>query len=713
MGMGMDVGRSRLIRGTRTLALALLAGGALALAGSLAAPAAFAAPGASCQPFTSTPCLLPFPNDLYTVKASTPTGRRVKLPAAAMPTNAVGSQINPAEWNRNDGFSPGSSIVVRVPGLDNPTALNKTNPVRLAEMSKSFKPNAPIVVIDAATGKRRMIWVELDSNASDAAHTTLLVHPGKNFTEGHRYIVAMRNLKNASGKTLSAPTWFKRLRDGQSLPPAQQSQRARYASIFKSLDKAGIARKSLYLAWDFTVISRKSLSSRLLKIRDDAFAQLGDTNLADRQVQGSAPAFNIDTTTDDPYPGIAREVTGTFTVPCYLNEVGCASTPTASSNGGGFHYSSSGPDALPTQIPGNTATAPFDCIIPSSASAATPARSSLYGHGLLGSPSEVHASNVRAMASEHNMMFCATAWWGMSSGDVPYDIGALQDLNKFPQVADRLQQGVLNTLFLARLMRTADGFASDPAFQNGSSQPLHSTANAYYDGNSQGGIMGGITTAVAPDFTRAVLGVPGMNYGGMLLQRSSDFPAYATFLYGHAPGGGYTDDSLHPLLIDLAQQLWDRGEANGYAAHMTADPLPNTPVHKVLMHVAYGDFQVSQYAAAVEARTIGARHHAPALDLPGRGQDANLFYRIPPIQSYPFRGPGAIVVWDSGPGVVAPPAFTNTAPFSPDFGVDPHGHPRATVAARAQKSSFLRPNGLSKVVDVCAGQPCHTDAYTP
>ena len=34
--------------------------------------------------------------------------------------------------------------------------------------------------------------------------------------------------------------------------------------------------------------------------------------------------------------------------------------------------------------------------------------------------------------------------------------------------------------------------------------------------------MGGALTAVAPDFDRAVLGVPGMNYS-TLLQRSVDF----------------------------------------------------------------------------------------------------------------------------------------------------------------------------------------------
>ena len=61
---------------------------------------------------------------------------------------------------------------------------------------------------------------------------------------------------------------------------------------------------------------------------------------------------------------------------------------------------------------------------------------------------------------------------GSRERDVPYDIAALQDLNKFPDVVDRLQQGVLNTLYLGRLMRNSDGFATDPAFQNGSSQPL-------------------------------------------------------------------------------------------------------------------------------------------------------------------------------------------------------------------------------------------------
>ena len=125
------------------------------------------------------------------------------------------------------------------------------------------------------------------------------------------------------------------------------------------------------------------------------------------------------------------------------------------------------------------------------------------------------------------------------------------------------------------------------------------------------------------------------------------------------------------------------------------------------MQTAYGDHQVSQYAAAVEARTIGASAHQPALDLPARSQDDNLFYGIPAISSYPFDG-SAWVIWDDGPGLVPPPPLTNTPPTT---GRDPHSDVRATVSARTQKSAFLDANG--SVVDVCGGLPCHTDVFTP
>jgi hypothetical protein len=700
-----DVDRIRCHRAR--VALGAIACAAVAI-GLIAAPSGAAAsgPAGDCQPFTKQPCMLPFPNDLYTKPAKdSKTGLAVDLPQAAMPTNKAGDQMDVAPYDRNDGFSPGSMMVARVPGLDTPEALKQTNPAPLTDMSQAFKKRAPIVVIDEKTKQRQLIWAELDSNAASSQDTTLLIHPGQNLEYGHTYAVAMRRLKDANGKTLQAPKWFEKLRDKKKLPADEKSQKSRYAHIFKVLKKAGIKRGNLYMAWDFTVGSRASLTQNLLHIRNAAFRGLGDDNLADGKVTGHAPRFKVTGVEDNPDPGIARYVTGHFKVPCYLQAQGCPPGST-------FNYASSDRYAHPKKIQGNVAKAPFYCIIPDVATPGDPARGSIYGHGLLGSGTQITADYIEALAREHNFIICATDWWGMSSGDVPYDVSALGDLNGFPAVVDRLQQGVLNTLFLSRLMRTSDGLASDPAFQQGG-KSLLDTSSGYYYGNSQGGIMGGITTAVAPDFTHSVLGATGMDYGGLLLQRSTDFTAYATFLYGQAGTGGYPDTSIHPLLLDLMQQLWDRGEADGYAARMTSDPLPKTPAHQVLMETAYGDFEVSQYAASVEARTIGAKVHEPALNIPPRNQDRNLFYKIPAIPRYPYDGSG-IVIWDTGPKLVQPPPITNTPPIPsdvPPLNLNPHFDPRNTPAARTQMSAFLMPNG--RIVDTCHGDPCHAIHYTP
>jgi hypothetical protein len=705
--MGTDVARDDSSRlGWRvigaivcTLVTALVAVPSTVLAGASGG-------AANCEPYGDGPCLLPFPNNLYTKRDKhSKTGRAIDLPQAAMPINQAGSRIDVSPYDRSDGFSPGSTIIARVPGLDTPEALEETNPAPLTDMSQAFRTRTPIVVVDETTKRRQLIWVELDSNADGPENTTLLIHPGKNLKYGHTYAVAMRNLKDASGEVLRPPKWFERFRDGKRLPKDQRSDEKRYERIFNVLRKAGIARDDLYMAWDFTVASRKSLTQNLLHIRNASFRILGDRDLADGQVAGHAPSFHVDSVVTNPSPGIARYITGTFNVPCWLNQPGCPPGST-------FTYESGARYAHPVRAPGNRATAPFYCIVPTAAAPAHQARGSLYGHGLLGSGAQVTSDAVEALAREHNFVICATDWWGMSEGDIPYDVSALSDLNRFPSAVDRLQQGVLNTLFLSRLMRTDDGFASDPAFQrNGHS--LLNTNHGYYYGNSQGGIMGGITTAVAPDFKRAVLGVSGMDFGGLLLQRSTDFAEFEPFLYGGAGGGGYPDTSIHPLILDLMQQLWDRGEPDAYAPHMTSDPFADTPVHKVLMQTAYGDFQVSQYSAAVEARTIGAKVHEPALDIPPRGRDRRLFYRIPAIPSYPYNG-SAWVIWDSGAGHTQPPPTTNTPPTESEalpLNLDPHGDPRATPETRTQISDFLKPGG--KVVDVCDGAPCHTFDFTP
>jgi hypothetical protein len=661
------------------------AAGIAALALPAAAPAATASPkGKGCDPIDPAACLLPFPNDAFTVADKrSPTGRLLKLTRSEMPRNAKGTPIDPAPYGALDGFSPGSVILTKVRGLDTAAALARTNPVGLSDISSYTRPDAPVLVLDEKTGRRWPVWTELDLNATTARDRLLMIHPAKNFTEGRRYVVVLRSLRRADGSAIRAGSAFAALRDGKR-------HSVRYDRIFRTLKQAKVKRdKRLFLAWDFTVASERSLSSRMLHIRDDAFAQLGDTNLADLKVQGRSPAFavtKVEDFTPDQNANIARRVTGTVTVPCYLDKPGCPP-------GSRFHITKG---FLPSQLPGNTYAAPFVCVIPRAATAGAPARLALYGHGLLGSTDEINAGNIALMANEHDFVFCATNWIGMSSEDVPNAIGVLSDLSKMPTIADRLQQGMLDALYLGRAMIHPQGLATDPAFQSGG-RSLVDTSHLYYDGNSQGGIMGGALTPFAPDYTRAVLGVPAMNYS-VLLPRSVDFDAYSKVLYP-----AYPDQLERPLALDIAQLLWDRGEADAVAEHMTTRPLPNSPAHVVLMQAAFGDHQVTMFQAEVEARTIGASIHQPAL-APGRSPQKQPFWGIPAINAYPFGG-SAIVVWDSGPARVGRPPLGNVPNRS---GQDPHEDPRATPAARTQKSDFLEPDG--RVVDVCAGKPCQATA---
>jgi hypothetical protein len=643
-------------------------------------PAVDTTDAARCDFLDTAKCLLPFPNDSYTVAdPSTDTGRRVDLASASMPANAQGVAVDPTEWNRNDGFSPGSPIAAMVPGLD----LARSGAAPITDIGSSLDPDQPIVVIDAATGERQPLFSELDAQADPAQGAALIIRPARNFAEGHRFVVALRDLKDATGATIEPTRAFRLYRDRiRTFDPAVERRRAHTEELLATLASAGVGRSDLYLAWDFTVASERNLSERLLHIRDDAFASLGG--------RVAAPAFTVSSVENDVDDQIFRRVTGTFTVPNYLTGTGAP----------GSRFTA-GADGLPAR--NGDLQAGFICIIPRAASndgasPVTPARGAVYGHGLLGSNREVNAGNVRAMANEHDFVFCATKWAGFSEDDVGVAVTALSDFSNFPKIADRTQQGFLNTLFLARLLHTPAGFVSDPSFQASDGTPLVDTTEVFYDGNSQGGILGGAVTAVSTEWTRAVLGVPGMNYS-TLLQRSVDFDTYKLILEPSYP------DELDRLLVGgLTQMLWDRAEANGYAAHMTDDSYPGTPAHQVLLHVAFGDHQVANVTAEVEARTIGARLHTPAL-APGRDPSVVPFWGIEPIPGYPYDG-SAFVMWDSG--TPAPPT-ANVPPRPPEYGADPHGDPRSTPAARAQKSAFLAAGGA--VVDVCGGGPCLTAAH--
>jgi hypothetical protein len=200
--------------------------------------------------------------------------------------------------------------------------------------------------------------------------------------------------------------------------------------------------------------------------------------------------------------------------------------------------------------------------------------------------------------------------------------------------------------------------------------------------------------------------VPGMNYS-TLLQRSVDFDEFAPIIYG-----GYPKQLERQLWLSQIQLLWDRGESNGYAQHMTSKPLPDTPKHNVLLHVAFGDHQVADVTASIMARTVGAGVRQPAL-VKGRSPYTNPWYGLKKL-SLPSSGSG-MVWWDTGPwrpdpapdGEGTPAAPVTNVP--PREGKDPHGAPRGEPTARVQKSEFLKIGG--RIVEVCGSAPCYAKGW--
>ena len=178
-------------------------------------------------------------------------------------------------------------------------------------------------------------------------------------------------------------------------------------------------------------------------------------------------------------------------------------------------------------------------------------------------------------------------------------------------------------IYLGRAMTMSGGFDTDAAFQldpdgvGGRIAPVPALQNGagklFWEGISQGAIMGGALTALEPDLTQSVLNVTGMNYS-TLLRRSSDSGQYLD-IAGHRalgplpePAAAAADPVPDAAALGPRRGQWVRG------AHDERSRCRTPPAHHVLLQMAYGDHQVSNLAGEVEARTIGAQVHTPELD---------------------------------------------------------------------------------------------------
>jgi hypothetical protein len=606
-----------------------------------------------CDPIVPEYCAFPFPNDTWTVAdPSSPTGKRVKFSQAMLPKTRKGVAPTPEQYADSDGFSPGVALLAHLPG-----ATTKGLPTPLT-IDQSLTDGSPTVLIEAESGQRVPHFSELDLAAKDRVNEqAFMIRPAVRLKDATRYIVAIRRVVDDNDQVIGASPAFQALRDKiPSEDPAVAGRRGRFGDIFRRLEKAGVARADLQLAWDFTTASRENNTADLLAMRDKALEVVGKEG-PEYILDKVDTTWNNDTT--------AIRIDGRMKVPLYLDK------PEAGAR------VNRGSDGKPAQ--NGFAEYPFVATIPKSAETGEPAAVLWYGHGQLGSRTE--SLSFRDLGNEGRFAIVSSNWSGFAEDDLDHIIEIITsgNIGQFRTVADRMQQGILNALLLTRM---ATGRLADaPEVVLGGRSAIRKE-EPYYFGGSQGGILGATYMALSTDVKRGILAVPGQSYN-LLLQRSKNFDPFFTLMKP-------SYDSMFDIqmVLSLIQMHWDKAEPTGYSSYIRKDMLPGTPAHEVMILVSIGDHQVTTLGAHIMARAIGVKNLKPV--------NRSLF-GIEEADG-PFEG-SAMVEFDFG----LPPEPLGNEPMR--LGKDPHGSIRQVPAALVMVSNFLR---QGKIQNLCTGS-CNPD----
>lgn len=697
-----------------------------------------------CEVLNDVECLLPYPSQRFLADApGTPNGFSLTFPLEGMPKQASqeggGLQpVDPTPYLELDGYSPTVQILMHFPqGVDlAASGAGRLSPTNRSYDDTTLQPDSPTVLIDALTGERVLHFVEKDARVASPDRQIVFLRPARSLAPGRRYIVAVRDLVSPGGAPVEPEAPFRVLRDDRpSTLPELEARRARFEDIFQRLEDAGVARDDLLLAWDFTTQSEHTLSHQMLSMRDQSFAWL------DAQIDAGVQTFSVDEVIESPTcledgDFVWREIRGTYQVPLFLTEDPELDQPRATPQVLTTGVLNKDADGVPVQNgfsnPVFTIAVPCKSIDPAVTDVTF--RPILLGHGLFGN-GRGFVDDIAGLADlqqelagqgielpDFDYIPGATDWRGLSSREVQgpsqgcgvpelcswIASKVISDFDNFEMLPDRLRQGQLNTLVLARMMRRA-AFNLDPAFQlegegvlPGESEPM------YYFGASLGGIMGLMFSALTPDIEKLNVDVPGMNFS-LLLQRATPFLLFQGLL----ALTGIDDPMTVALGLGLTHELWVRAEPAGYVRHITSDPFDRPPhvggtglAKKILMTEALYDQQVTNQSTEIAARTLGL----PILEGSVRRGQGLVDFDEPA-----GAVDGAWVTYDTG---ALDPDDPDHAQFIPPLAnlqatpsnCDPHGRRGFTPASLVQLVTFLQPGG--RIENFCDGACDTRDALS-
>ena len=535
-------------------------------------------------------CLYPWPSDLWTVgDAASKTGRRLAHDPELLPKNNKMMAFAADEiTNTLDGFSPNSQIRFAFAAAIDPKDL-----VAIDDIGASLAADSPIVLLEVDSGERWPFFAERDATAEAGEPVTVFIRPMKRLGFDKRYVVALRGLHDEAGELIEPAPLFRALRDSQTTDvPQLEALREGHAEIFAALDKAGVARADLQLAWDFHTASAQQVQGDLAAIAPQVAKIAGAGDLG----------YTIDQVEIQPNANLARVIRGHFTVPsCLAGDSGPGSL---------MHR-----DADGAPLCDGTTEAPFVIAVPQPVwDAGKPVPVIVYGHGLLGTGEE--ATSIAQQAQ--SVIVAGTDFWGMASEDVPTILEAFgTNFVNGNTVADRLLQSSVNFTTLAFLAQ--GDLVKEAELQvdvDMVPQSLIDPTSVQYLGGSQGGIMGATVVAMAPNLPRGILVVGAGNYA-LMIWRSSAFS-----MLSDAWSSSHPDPQEREFLFALVQSSFDRADPLVFSEFIEA-PLAGGEPKRLLLIESIGDSQVPNIATEAMARSYDMPMLAPGLTPVWGVEDAN------------------------------------------------------------------------------------------
>lgn len=617
-------------------------------------------PVAPCNPLAEElDCLLPFPSDFFLqADATLPTGHRVVIPDPALPIPVRGR--GPLDFSRtvtSDGFSPGSQILAMLPGAIDGSSLAGYAPQEPEKALRSLDADSPTLLVQVSNGHKVAHIAELDVRAPRPARQALILRPLERLLAGETYAVGISALRDLDGSVIEPSPGFKSLRDGVATDDARlvAARETADAVLFPTLAAAGKERGSLQLAWTFTVGSDEQLRGDLLQIR----------GLALEALRTAPPAITIDSVEFDTSPRVARLIRGRITVPLFLESSELAAAIYRDADG------------RATQ--NGVTEVPFVAVIPNSVVASgSPARLLQYGHGFFGNADEATEGYVTEFADRFGFVVIAMNWWGMSTDDLPALIrDILNDTSLALRFTDRVHQAMVNLMALAGARERLA--ALEPFRLDGN--PLVDASEVYFQGISQGHILGGTYAAISPDVRHAVLTSGGANFSELMF-RARPFLGFLGIIAAAVP------DALdQQKFATLAQFAFDRVDPYTYSAYLLGNDLDGSRFDRqVLMQMGVGDSEVPN---------IGSELHARAAGLPVLQPSP---VATPPLMSI-AEGSGADSAFAIYDFHVDP--FPSVTPAPAETGNSVHNDLRGLTASMRQLDAFLRPAG--RVEQFCDG----------